>query len=313
MPEIGTFGLMSGDGKRSVGNLPQATAPILDSTYKHGPPASGSAYRGEPDASATVSARQHLTPEPTPQRSGDGATSSSAGFRCRSRPAGRGQIRTLRPTSRPDIGVLRRIRFGERAQRNPFEVERAQRRIGRPVALLDDRAKRILVHDCRRRLALNLGDEHGVIDRAAAVDDRRAGIRSRIGGWLLLHIRRGRLGGFEPAPGSTDLSAIIPSMNSSGVMSVLPTPLAATASMAAAMIAVVLFGGTGWATTPWPRSTFSWYRGSHGRFDTHVVAVARTVGGLEELDDAIGAVGSWATLVPLDLKDTRGSCSPSPV
>ena len=32
MPEIGTFGLMSGDGKRSVGHRPQATAPILDST-----------------------------------------------------------------------------------------------------------------------------------------------------------------------------------------------------------------------------------------------------------------------------------------
>jgi len=30
MPEIGTFGLMSGDGKRSVGHRPQATAPILD-------------------------------------------------------------------------------------------------------------------------------------------------------------------------------------------------------------------------------------------------------------------------------------------
>ena len=29
MPEIGTFGLMSGDGKRSVGHRPQATAPIL--------------------------------------------------------------------------------------------------------------------------------------------------------------------------------------------------------------------------------------------------------------------------------------------
>ncbi|WP_407051756.1 SDR family NAD(P)-dependent oxidoreductase [Methyloraptor flagellatus] len=35
----------------------------------------------------------------------------------------------------------------------------------------------------------------------------------------------------------------------------------------------------------------------------HVVAVARTVGGLEELDDAIRAVGGEATLVPLDLKD----------
>src|SRR6476661_2113276 len=32
MPEIGTSGLMSGDGKRGVGHRPQATAPILDST-----------------------------------------------------------------------------------------------------------------------------------------------------------------------------------------------------------------------------------------------------------------------------------------
>jgi NAD(P)-dependent dehydrogenase (short-subunit alcohol dehydrogenase family) len=38
----------------------------------------------------------------------------------------------------------------------------------------------------------------------------------------------------------------------------------------------------------------------------HVVAIARTVGGLEELDDAIRAVGSSATLVPLDLKDHDG-------
>jgi len=38
----------------------------------------------------------------------------------------------------------------------------------------------------------------------------------------------------------------------------------------------------------------------------HIVAVARTVGGLEELDDAIKAAGSSATLVPLDLKDTNG-------
>jgi len=35
----------------------------------------------------------------------------------------------------------------------------------------------------------------------------------------------------------------------------------------------------------------------------HVIAIARTVGGLEELDDAIKAVGGTATLVPLDLKD----------
>ena len=35
----------------------------------------------------------------------------------------------------------------------------------------------------------------------------------------------------------------------------------------------------------------------------HVVLTARTVGGLEELDDAIGAEGGSATLVPLDLRD----------
>lgn len=38
----------------------------------------------------------------------------------------------------------------------------------------------------------------------------------------------------------------------------------------------------------------------------HVVAVARTVGGLEELDDAIRDAGGSATLVPLDLKDFEG-------
>jgi NAD(P)-dependent dehydrogenase (short-subunit alcohol dehydrogenase family) len=38
----------------------------------------------------------------------------------------------------------------------------------------------------------------------------------------------------------------------------------------------------------------------------HIVAVARTVGGLEELDDKIKAVGSTATLVPLDVKDSDG-------
>ena len=35
----------------------------------------------------------------------------------------------------------------------------------------------------------------------------------------------------------------------------------------------------------------------------HVVALARTQGALEELDDAIKAVGSSATLVPVDIKD----------
>lgn len=35
----------------------------------------------------------------------------------------------------------------------------------------------------------------------------------------------------------------------------------------------------------------------------HVVAIGRTVGALEELDDAIKAAGSSATLVPLDLRE----------
>jgi NAD(P)-dependent dehydrogenase (short-subunit alcohol dehydrogenase family) len=38
----------------------------------------------------------------------------------------------------------------------------------------------------------------------------------------------------------------------------------------------------------------------------HVVAVARTVGGLEELDDSIKVAGGSATLVPLDMKDSDG-------
>ena len=38
----------------------------------------------------------------------------------------------------------------------------------------------------------------------------------------------------------------------------------------------------------------------------HVVAVARTVGGLEELDDEVRAAGGTATLVPLDLADGEG-------
>ena len=38
----------------------------------------------------------------------------------------------------------------------------------------------------------------------------------------------------------------------------------------------------------------------------HVVAVARTGGGLEELDDEIKAAGGSATLVPLDITDMAG-------
>ncbi len=42
------------------------------------------------------------------------------------------------------------------------------------------------------------------------------------------------------------------------------------------------------------------------RSGAHVVAVARTVGALEELDDAARATGSSATLVPLDMRDYPG-------
>jgi NAD(P)-dependent dehydrogenase (short-subunit alcohol dehydrogenase family) len=42
------------------------------------------------------------------------------------------------------------------------------------------------------------------------------------------------------------------------------------------------------------------------RAGAHVVALARTVGGLEELDDKIGEAGGTATLVPLDLRDYDG-------
>src|SRR5579872_1291017 len=38
----------------------------------------------------------------------------------------------------------------------------------------------------------------------------------------------------------------------------------------------------------------------------HVVAIARTVGGLEELDDRIRSAGGTATLVPLDMTDFDG-------
>jgi hypothetical protein len=39
MREIRTSGSMSGDGKRGVGHRPQATAPILDSTFAPSRPA----------------------------------------------------------------------------------------------------------------------------------------------------------------------------------------------------------------------------------------------------------------------------------
>ena len=42
------------------------------------------------------------------------------------------------------------------------------------------------------------------------------------------------------------------------------------------------------------------------RAGAHIVAVARTQGGLEELDDAIRAAGGSATLVPLNMTDSEG-------
>src|SRR5262249_6427831 len=42
------------------------------------------------------------------------------------------------------------------------------------------------------------------------------------------------------------------------------------------------------------------------RAGAHIVAVARTVGALEEIDDAARACGSSATFVPLDMRDYAG-------
>ncbi len=39
---------------------------------------------------------------------------------------------------------------------------------------------------------------------------------------------------------------------------------------------------------------------------SHIIATARTQGGLEDLDDAIRAIGGEATLVPMDLKQADG-------
>ena len=43
-----------------------------------------------------------------------------------------------------------------------------------------------------------------------------------------------------------------------------------------------------------------------GAAGAHVCALARTVGGLEELDDAVKAAGGQTTLVPLDIADDAG-------
>ena len=48
------------------------------------------------------------------------------------------------------------------------------------------------------------------------------------------------------------------------------------------------------------------------RAGAHVVAVARTAGALEEIDDAVRAAGSTATLVPLDMRDYPASIGSPP-
>jgi NAD(P)-dependent dehydrogenase (short-subunit alcohol dehydrogenase family) len=45
---------------------------------------------------------------------------------------------------------------------------------------------------------------------------------------------------------------------------------------------------------------------SLARAGAHIVAVGRTVGALEEVDDAVQSAGSSATLVPLDIRDYPG-------
>ncbi len=42
---------------------------------------------------------------------------------------------------------------------------------------------------------------------------------------------------------------------------------------------------------------------AYAREGAHIIAIARTVGALEELDDAVQAAGGSATLVPLDITD----------
>ena len=60
-------------------------------------------------------------------------------------------------------------------------------------------------------------------------------------------------------------------------------------------------------SSPAPRAALARrWRSQLAKAGAHVVAVARTVGGLEELDDKIKAAGGSATLVPLDMKDSDG-------
>jgi NAD(P)-dependent dehydrogenase (short-subunit alcohol dehydrogenase family) len=49
-----------------------------------------------------------------------------------------------------------------------------------------------------------------------------------------------------------------------------------------------------------------------GKQGAHVIAIARTIGGLEELDDEIKKAGGSTTLVPLDITDTKALQSLGP-
>jgi hypothetical protein len=85
MPEIGMSVSMSGDGKRSAGHRPQATAPILDSTVAAQCPAAACPQLVKAD---TASAAQLLVthrdlpwpgaPSPPAGRSFNGAPGRSA-------------------------------------------------------------------------------------------------------------------------------------------------------------------------------------------------------------------------------------------
>ena len=64
---------------------------------------------------------------------------------------------------------------------------------------------------------------------------------------------------------------------------------------------------TGSRSSPAPRAALARrWRCNSREAGAHVIAVARTVGGLEELDDKIKTAGGTATLVPLDMKDLDG-------
>jgi hypothetical protein len=92
MPEIGTSGSMSGDGKRGVGHRPQAAAPILDST------------RSKPAISSSVSrwqlrSNKQIFPD-LAVRSHLGQEQTSFGFHCCDR------LQSMTPASGPGSELM---------------------------------------------------------------------------------------------------------------------------------------------------------------------------------------------------------------